>query len=286
MFVSDVICASPVAKKDAKAAPTQMAIAYAVAVVSVLAVYHMIAEGEFSAILTFAVMFQCLGFGLLCIQVLTTGRTNGISVRALGLDALAICLRLSSTTWLNGYLPMDASGDWVYQAVDFLSLLFVAWLLKTLLTDSRGFDQTEHDNMPIVPMILCCLTLAGLLHADMNDRPLFDTTWMSSLFISAIAVMPQLWLISKTGGKVEPLTAHYIAAMAVSRALSGTFMWHARHDITCNEWVTGYNHAPWVILGAHALHLLLLCDFGYYYVKSVMKSGLSAEIQFGMELDV
>lgn len=286
MFVSDVICAPPAAKRHAQAAPTQMAIAYAVAMVSVLTVYHMIAEGEFSAILTFAVMIQCLGFGLLCIQVLTTGQTNGISVRALGLDALAICFRLSSTTWLNGYLPVDASGDWVYQAVDFLSLLFVAWLLKKLLNDMRAVHQTEQDNMPILPIILSCLTLAGLFHADMNDRPAFDTAWMTGLFISAVAVMPQLWLIGKTGGKVEPLTAHYIAAMAVSRALSGTFMWHARHDVTCNEWVNGYNHAPWVILGAHALHLLLLCDFGYYYIKSVMKSGLTAEVQLGMELDV
>jgi ER lumen protein retaining receptor len=285
MLSANVIMPSAV-NKHAKAAPTQMVAAYAVALVSLLAVYHMIAEGEFSAILTFAVMFQCLGFGLLCIQVLTTGQSNGISTRALGLDALAICLRLSSTTWLNGYLPMDASGDWVYQAVDFLSLLFVAWLLKKLVSDMRASHQAEYDSMPILPMIATCIILAALLHADMNDRPFFDTTWMSSLFISAVAVMPQLWLISKTGGKVEPLTAHYIAAMAISRALSGTFMWHARHDITCVEWVTGYNHAPWVILGAHSLHLLLLCDFGYHYVKSVMQSGLSAEIDFGMEFVV
>lgn len=284
MFIAAMLGSSTsTGKQGPKAAPTQMVVAYVLAFVSLLAVYHMIAEGEFSTILTFAVMFQCLGFGLLCIQVLT-GKSNGISIRALGLDALAICLRLSSTTWLDGYLPMDASGDWVYQAVDFLSLLFVLWLLYKLMKDVRGAQQ--QDNMPIAPIVLTCIMLATLLHADMNDHPIFDTTWMSGLFISAVAVMPQLWLISKTGGKVEPLTAHYIAAMAISRALSGTFMWHARNDVTCNEWVKGYNHAPWVILGAHTFHLLLLCDFGYYYVKSVMRSGLSAEIQFGAEFDV
>jgi ER lumen protein retaining receptor len=273
-------------KNGPKGAPTQVITAYAVALISLIAVYHMIAEGEFSAILTFAVMFQCLGFCLLSIQVLMTGGCSGISARALALDALAISLRLSSTTWLEGYLPMDASGDWVYQAVDVLSLLFVIWLLYKLLKDMRTSYQVEHDNMPILPMVITCIVLAGLLHADMNDHPIFDTTWMSGLFISAVAVMPQLWLISKTGGKVEPLTAHYIAAMAISRALSGTFMWHARYDITCNEWVKGYNHAPWVILGAHTLHLLLLCDFGYYYIKSMMTSGLSAEVNLCMEIDV
>ena len=44
-------------------------------------------------------------------------------------------------------------------------------------------------------------------------------------------------------------------------------MWHARFDITCDPWVDGFNHAIWVILGAHLLHLVLLGDFGYYYVK-------------------
>lgn len=70
-------------------------------------------------------------------------------------------------------------------------------------------------------------------------------------------------------------------------------MWHARFDITCDPWVPGYNHAIWanvseaapskpkctcwskpcksccpeVILGANALHMLLLGDFGYYYIK-------------------
>lgn len=261
-----------------KVPPAQMCVAYFVFLLSALAVYHLIAEGEFSAILTLAVMLQCLGFGLLCIQVMLKQGCKGISAKALGLDALALVLRLSSTTWLNGYLPVDASGDWVFQAVDFLSLALVAWLLYQILSSKKATYQSEEDSMPVTPAVISCIMIGCLFHADMNDRPIFDTAWMAGLFISAVAVMPQLWLISKTGGKVEALTSHYIAAMALSRALSGTFMWHARHDITCSEWIAGYNHAPWVILGAHALHLLLLGDFTYYYVKSLMSNGLSARM--------
>merc|ERR1719517_393212 len=110
-------------------------------------------------------------------------------------------------------------------------------------------------------MILGCFILAALFHADMNARPLFDALWMAGLFVSVVAVLPQLWLISKTGGHVEALTSHYIAAMAISRILSGTFMWHARFDITCDQWVEGFNHAIWAILGAHVLHLVFLADF-------------------------
>merc|ERR1719263_764216 len=62
-------------------------------------------------------MVQCLGMVLLGLQVISTGNASGISAKALSLDALAICCRLSNTVWLNGYLPVDASGDYIFQAM-------------------------------------------------------------------------------------------------------------------------------------------------------------------------
>merc|ERR1719359_2209034 len=112
--------------------------------------------------------------------------------------------------------------------------------------------------------------LAALLHGNMNSRPIFDGLWMAGVFLSAVAVLPQLWLITRTGGRVEALTSHHIAAMAASRALAGIFMWHARSDITCVPIVSDFNHAIWAILGAHLLHMVLLGDFAYYYLKAVL----------------
>merc|ERR1719267_417730 len=108
--------------------------------------------------------------------------------------------------------------------------------------------------------------------------PFFDFTWMFGLNIGCVAVLPQLWMVSRNGGKVETLTSHFMMAMAVSRLLSGMFMWHARFDITCDEWITGYSHAIWAILAAHALNLMLLGDFGYYYLKAVFSQGLFCQM--------
>merc|ERR1719276_524626 len=199
-------------------------------------------------------MVQCLAVVLLALQMVSTGSASGISAQALSLDALAICCRLSSTLWLNGYLPVDASGDHIYQAIDICSLVVLAWLLHQILVVKRHTYQAEEDSMPILPLVKGALVLAALLHGDMDDYPLFDTLWMTGLLTSTVAVLPQLWLITKTGGRVEALTSHYIAAMAVSRVLSGMFMWHAFNDITCFAWITGFNHASWAILAAHLLH--------------------------------
>merc|ERR1719440_2347349 len=262
---------------------SQVLVAYGIFLLSGGAVWHLVVDGAFSSILTLSIMIQCLALSFLAIQMMTTGSAAGISARALVLDAVAICCRLSSTLWLNGYLPVDATGDHVIQIADIITLAVVVWLLYQACVEKVKTYQAEADSMPILPMAIGALMLAAVLHANNNRRPIFDTLWMSSLFIEAIAVLPQLWLIMQTGGKVEALTSHYIAVMAVSRALSGIFMWHARFDITCSPWIAGFSHAIWAILGAHVLHLILLGDFGYHYIKSVTANGFAARLVIDVE---
>jgi len=265
--------------KAAKTLPVNLLVAYGVFMLSAGAVWHLVADGEFSSILTMSAMVQCLAVVLLALQMASTGSASGISARALSLDALAICCRLSNTLWLNGYLPVDASGDYVFQAIDMCSLGVLAWLLHQILVVKRHTYDAEEDSMPTLPIAVGAFVMAALLHGNMNNRPVFDTLWMAGVFLSAVAVLPQLWLITKTGGCVEALTSHYITAMAVSRVLSGMFMWHAFKDITCFAWITGFNHTSWAIMAAHLLQMLLLGDFAYYYVKAVLASGLNCRVQ-------
>jgi len=269
-----------------KAPPTQITVAYALFLTCALTVYHFVANGEFSSILTMSVMLQCLALALLAIHTHSRGSAHGISAQSLALEAVAFGARLSSTTWLNGYLPVDASGDAVYQAVDVCSLLLVFWMLyQVLVVRGHAYDQKE-DSLPAWPFVLASLALAAVFHADMNSRPVFDTLWMTGLFAGVFAVLPQLWLIVRTGGVIQACTSHWIAMTALSRLLSGLFMWHARFDITCAPWVEGVNHAIWAILAAHALHLLLLGDFTYHYVRAVVSKGLDCSISLHEGLDV
>jgi len=259
------------------APPMHVTIAYGVFLMLGVMIYTLVAEGEFSAILTMSAITQCLAISLLAMKVVSTGDAGDISARALTLDAAAFVCRLSSTIFFNGYLPADVTGDWVYQAIDICSLCLTLWLLRYVLVDKRQTYNSDDDNLPTSGLLLGCMVMAMLFHADLDDRPIFDTLWMAGLFIGAVSVMPQLWLISQNSGRAEALTSHYVAMMAVSRFLSGIFMWHAREDLSSKPWAIlgGWNHGAPVILGAHALNLLLLGDFGYYYIKAIAKNGLS-----------
>jgi len=257
----------------------QLFLAYVVFITCALLVYHFIANGEYSSVLTISVMLQCFALTLLALQTLCTGTAEGISAQALILDALALCCKLSSTLWLNGYLPVDASGDGVIQAADIFSLIIVLWLLHRVTVALCHTYPERQDSFPIGIVACICLGCAALLHADMNRRPIFDTFCMAGLFLSTVAALPQLSLIARTGGRVEALTSHYIAMMALSRMIGGTFMWQARLDITCRPWVKGFNHAVWAILGAHFLHVLLLGDFAFFYIRAVVQQGLRCRVE-------
>jgi hypothetical protein len=263
------------------ALPAPVVSAYIVSGLLAYTIYHGVAARSYSSILTMSAIVQCLGIVFLCMQVLSSKSAFGISASSLKLDALALALRLSSTSWLNGYLPVDKSGDYVIQAVDFTSMALLLFLMHQVLVVRRSTYQESDDSMSASPMVLVSLGLAALLHGSMDAYPLFDTFWMAGLFLSVVAVLPQLGLITQSGGRAAALTSHHIAALAVSRVLSGLFMWEARNDIKCKQLVQGFEHAIFAILLAHAVHLLLLADFGYYYMKALVNRGPSEPLQLG-----
>lgn len=258
--------------------PTPLLVAYALFAVGSFALYHLVMSDAPSAVLTVADMLQCLSIALLAAQVLSSGSVAGISARGVSLHALGLVCRLSSTTWLNGYLPVDDSGDWFFQTVDFCALSMLLWILyQVYCVRTDSFDASA-DSFPIAPVVIGAFVLAALFHADMNLRPVFDTLWMTGLFLSTTAVLPQLWLINRTGGRVEALTSHHISVMAIGTMLGGVFMFFAREDISCRPWISDVNHSVLAILAAHFLHLLLLGDFAYYYLKAVATQGLACTL--------
>ena len=120
-------------------------------------------------------MAHCLAICLLCLQTVASGSAAGLSARALGLEAASLALRLSSATWLNGYHPVDASGNMVCQLVDGCSLAMGLWLQRRVVVVHQGLYQAHADPLPVVHMLLDAFAVAALAHADVNSRPVFGT---------------------------------------------------------------------------------------------------------------
>merc|ERR1719235_119798 len=126
-------------------------------------------------------------------------------------------------------------------------------------------------------MIMGAVALAIVLHPDLIDWAPFDILWTVHLYIDAIAMVPQLWMISKAGGKVQGFTAHYIGAILLSSILSGLFWFYATPELAEENKM---NVAGLAINGAHLVQLLLLLDFGYFYGKACLQGKFGAPTMY------
>jgi hypothetical protein len=62
-----------------------------------------------STFITLAVAIQCFGYTCLRLKISQQKSVAGISAQTLILQAASCGLRLSSTTWLQGYVPVDGT---------------------------------------------------------------------------------------------------------------------------------------------------------------------------------
>lgn len=109
---------------------------------------------------------------------------------------------------------------------------------------------------------------------------MFDAIWTASLYVDVVSTLPQLWMIGRLGGKVDALCAHYVALIAVSRALDVVFWYHGFEELAPEN--GSFNLAGWTVLGAHCLHLILMWDFIYCYVRAVWHGKLlDRQLDFG-----
>lgn len=221
---------------------------------------------DFSAILTASACVQCLGFLLLCVKVQGRKSCAGLSSKSLTLFFLHFVTRLTSTSMKNGYLPIDSSGDFMYQIMDFMSLLFVMNLLYCChKTHSHSF-QEEHDTCPLMPLLVPCVICALCIHGNFNKNLFFDIIWALSTNIETFVLVPQLWMLAKMGGKVDGITAHFVVCIVISNILAFTF-WHWTGAELEKR---GPNLAAKLIKGMQCFKLLLCADFMFYYFQGWM----------------
>lgn len=155
-----------------------------------------------------------------------------------------------------------------------------------MLIQYRNTYQAEADCFASYHASIFCTVLAYLIHPDLNNRPFFDILWSNSLYIDVLSTLPQLWMIGKLGGKIDALSAHYVALIAFSRAIDMIFWYYGFEELAPENETryallgdilpesTQFNLAGWTVLSAHAIHLLLMWDFMYCYIQCFLAGRL------------
>lgn len=264
----------PILCSNTRSNNSAAAVTYVLFALAVVTVATWATDGEFSAILTAAVSMQCLGLLQLAIQVHSQRSVRGLSKKSLQLFLAVLCMRVPVASLKSGYLPIDSTGDCIYQFADMLSLLLVLQLLFSMnMTYERSYMR-ESDTMPTKWVIPVSVVLGKCVHAHLNHSEFWDTLWFVSLYAETFALLPQLWMMSAIGGEVEGMTAHYVACMTASKGLSWIVWFHGYPELA-DGYVEGISEGTsnWpgmAIIFSYTSQLAMCVDFVYHYFSAAL----------------
>jgi len=230
-------------------------------------VVHRLFEGAFSHE-TIVELFIDYGsavaeaFGLLSVRFKIEKQRNvsGISGMTMSMYVIVYMLRTALYASESKWNTPTAVAEPV---LSFMSILMALDILRAVFNTYRESYQEDMDVLRIKYLIPMCLILAILVHPDHYRGGVWSFCWASCLYMDVMALMPQVFMMARSGGKVEAPIAHFVAATFVSRADD---LW----DSLVYETQLRHNNASayWTVVVMQSAHLLLVADFMYYWMKA------------------
>lgn len=196
---------------------------------------------------------------LILIQTIKTSHSiDGISFKTQVLYVLV---------FLSRYLDL-LTFHWVSLYNTLMKLFFISSSIYIIVL-LQGAKKTNpisykemilRDNFKVQYLLGASFILALLFNRNYS---VIEIVWSFSVWLESVAILPQLFMLSKTG-KAKSLTVHYIFALGLYRALYiPNWVWRYVAEKKFDKWafITGL------------IQTLVYSDFFYIYYKKVIKVG-------------
>lgn len=187
---------------------------------------------------------------ILLIKIWKTRSCAGISGRTQILFAIVFITR---------YLDLVTNFISVYNTV--MKMFFLASSIGTCYLMYMKFKATydhNHDTFRIEFLLLPTAILSLVLNHEFS---VMEVLWTFSIYLESVAILPQLFMVSKTG-EAESITSHYLFALGSYRGLY-ILNWIYRY------YVEGFYDIIAIVAGC--VQTILYCDFFYLYITKVLK---------------
>lgn len=187
---------------------------------------------------------------LLLYKMVMLKNASGVSLRTQFLYVLVFITRYG--------IDLFTTFHSVYNTV--MKIFFIASsisIVHLMRTKYRSTYDSENDTFPLYILIIPS-ALLGIIFTD--DYSLFELLWTFSIFLESVAIMPQLFLLTKKGG-AEAITSHYVFLLGGYRVLyilNWVYRYFAEGYSPYNAWLAGL------------IQTVLYADFFYMYIKKVM----------------
>ncbi|XP_065659826.1 ER lumen protein-retaining receptor 2 isoform X2 [Hydra vulgaris] len=187
---------------------------------------------------------------LLLWKIWKTRSCAGVSGKSQALFALV---------FLTRYLDLFTTFVSVYNT--FMKVVFLVATFATCYLILFKFKATYDSNHDSFRAEFLVVPLAGLAVLVNHELTVFEVLWTFSIYLESVAILPQLFMISKTG-EAESITSHYLFALGSYRALY-LLNWIYRY------YFEGFFDLIAIVSGC--VQTVLYCDFFYLYITKVLK---------------
>lgn len=174
-----------------------------------------------------------------------------------GISGKSQCL--FAIVFLTRYLDLATSFVSLYNTT--MKVIFIAATLTTCYFIFMKFKATYDANHDTLRMEFLIVPVAGLAVLVNHKMAIMEILWTFSIYLESVAILPQLFMISKTG-EAESITSHYLFALGSYRGVY-ILNWIYRYHME------GFFDLIAIIAGI--VQTVLYCDFFYLYVTKVLK---------------
>lgn len=187
-------------------------------------------------------------------KIWTTRSCSGISGKSQLLFAIVFTCRY-----------LDLLSNYVSLYNTSMKIIFIASSYATVHLIYNKFKTTygrSQDTFRIDYLLGAVAVLTILIHERKPDSYLIiELLWTFSIYLEAVAILPQLFMITRTG-EAETITSHYLFALGIYRGLY-ILNWIYRY------YTEGFHE--WIPIISGIIQTILYCDFFYLYITRVAR---------------
>ncbi|XP_011661838.2 ER lumen protein-retaining receptor 2 [Strongylocentrotus purpuratus] len=165
---------------------------------------------------------------------------------------------LFALVFTTRYLDLFTSFISVYNTS--MKVIYILCAYATVYLIYVKFKATYDHNHDTFRAEFLVVPVGGLAFLVNHDFTPLEILWTFSIYLESVAIMPQLFMISKTG-EAESITSHYLFCLGGYRALY-IINWLYRF------YSEGFFDLIAIVAGC--VQTILYCDFFYLYITKVI----------------
>jgi len=203
--------------------------------------------GDFSHLLSFLVMFW---------KLYSSKSVAGISLKTQEIYVIVFLARYLDLFWNN--LSLYNS---IMKVIFILFSIAIVYVIRYGTPHKDTYDK-EDDGFPHYYLVVPAALLGICVNQDMwsfGSYWAFEMLWAFSIYLEAVAILPQLFMLQKQGG-AENLTSHYILLLGMYR-LFYLLNWIYRK-------MTEDDYMQLIVWLSGIVQTALYLDFFYTYINA------------------